>query len=170
MARNYPIDMNLAGPVNDNSRGANMSHRVKPSGKHGGGHHSAPPLEHRPSHSPQASSLPGSLGIIHDVRGHGSPQQGIPGIISTTTTSPETRHRLVSGIIDHVSEGHPPTGPVCEVMGHDATAYNTGMVHIRGSPFSSHHKHGEKEHLKHGEKGHLKEKKHIKGGGNPGHK
>jgi hypothetical protein len=154
----HPINLDLAGPVNDNSRAAAMSHRV------GGGREgkrSEPPMAHKASHSPQATGLPGALGIIHDVRGHGSPQHGIPGIIQTTTTSPENRARLVSGIIDRVSEGHHAMGPVCEVMGHDATAYNTGMVHLRGSPFSSHHKAGHKADLK--------AKGRVTGGANPGH-
>jgi hypothetical protein len=34
-----------------------------------------------------------------------------------------------------MAEGAHPSGPVHSVMGHDATAYNEGMVHIRGSHF-----------------------------------
>jgi hypothetical protein len=93
------------------------------------------PHEGKPSHSPQASSLPGSLPVILDVGRRGGAIHGIPGIISSTTTSPETRQRLVSGILDTSDHGAAPQGPVHAVMGHDATAYNSGMVHIRGSRF-----------------------------------
>lgn len=93
------------------------------------------PKEGKPSHSPQASSLPGSLPVILDVGRRGGAIHGIPGIISSTTTSPETRQRLVSGILDTSDHGAAPQGPVHAVMGHDATAYNSGMVHIRGSRF-----------------------------------
>lgn len=93
------------------------------------------PNEGKPSHSPQASSLPGSLPVILDVNRRGGSIVGIPGIISSTTTSPETRQRLVSGILDTSDRGAVPQGPVHTVMGHDATAYNSGMVHLRGSHF-----------------------------------
>jgi len=140
MARNYPIDMNLAGPVNDNSRSANMSHRVKPFGSAGKAgvsqKHMDAPKHHSTSHSPQATSLPGSLSIISNVMAHADVNRGIPGIIHSTTTSPETRSRLVAGIIASPMAGNAPQGPVSSVMGHDATAYNSGMVHLRGSPFS----------------------------------
>jgi len=84
---------------------------------------------------PQASSMPGQMGIIHDVRKPGKGAVGIPGIISSTTLGPEQRGRLVSGIIEHPMEGEHETGPVHKVMGVDATAYNTGMAHIAGSRF-----------------------------------
>ena len=93
------------------------------------------PHEGKPSHSPQASSLPGSLPVILDVGRRGGAIHGIPGIISSTTTSPETRQRLISGILDTSDRGAAPQGPVHTVMGHDATAYNSGMVHLRGSRF-----------------------------------
>jgi hypothetical protein len=93
------------------------------------------PHEGKPSHSPQASSLPGSLPVILDVSRRGGAIVGIPGIISSTTTSPETRQRLVSGILNVSDRGAAPQGPVHTVMGNDATAYNSGMVHIRGSHF-----------------------------------
>ena len=153
----HPINLDLAGPVNDNSRSANMSHRMGS----GSSRQSMTPMANKASRSPQATSLPGVPGVINDVSSRGSPQQGIPGIIATTTTSPELRQRLVSGIIDQVSVGHASAGPVSEVQGHDATAYNTGMAHIRGSPFTS--KSGG------GGKADLKAKNHVKGGANPGH-
>jgi len=93
------------------------------------------PKEGKPSSSPQASSLPGSLPVILDVSRRGGAIVGIPGIISSTTTSPETRQRLVSGILNVSDRGAAPQGPVHTVMGHDATAYNSGMVHIRGSHY-----------------------------------
>ena len=63
---------------------------------------------------------------------------GIPGIISSTSLGPEQRQRMVAGILTNPgSEGRHPTGAVHEVSGHDATAYNQGMAHIAGSPFTS---------------------------------
>jgi len=115
-------------PVADNVAHAKPA---KGSGKKG----MAVPNEGKPSHSPQASSLPGSLPVILDVGRRGGAIVGIPGIISSTTTSPETRQRLVSGILDMSDRGASAQGPVHAVMGHDATAYNSGMVHIRGSHF-----------------------------------
>jgi hypothetical protein len=99
------------------------------------------PKENSPSSSPQASSLPGSLTILKDPgNGGGRGVTGIPGIIGSTTTSPETRQRLVGGIIESLMKGAAPSGPVQAVEGHDSTAYNSGMAHIRGSPFTMHHK------------------------------
>lgn len=164
VSRNQPINLDRAGPVNDNSRSAAMSHRIGsgPARADGAQRKS---LDSKPSHmpsAPQATGLPGALGIISDPRSRGTPQQGIPGIISTTTTSPENRARLLNGIIDKVSEGRAgPEGPVSVALGHDATAYNTGMVHLRGSPFSSQHKTGQKADLK--------AKGRVTGGANPGH-
>jgi hypothetical protein len=77
--------------------------------------------------------MPGSLPIIHDMGKRHGGAHGIPGIISSTLTSPETRQRLVSGIIDTMIRGDAPAGPVHTVGGHDSTAYNAGMVHIAGS-------------------------------------
>ena len=85
--------------------------------------------------APPASSLPGSLGVIGDPMGGGKERMGIPGIISSTSLGPIQRQRLVSGIIENPMEGHAAAGPVHSVQGHDATAYNEGMVHIRGSHF-----------------------------------
>jgi len=90
----------------------------------------------RPSKmGPQATSMPGSMGIIHDVMKPGKGVVGVPGIISSTTLGPEVRHRLVSGIIDSPMGRSTDQGPVSKVAGHDATAYNAGMVHIAGSRF-----------------------------------
>ena len=75
------------------------------------------------------------MGIIENVRRGKDHNMGIPGIISSTSLGPEQRQRLVSGIIESPMGGHSVEGPVSKVMGHDATAYNEGMVHIRGSHF-----------------------------------
>jgi hypothetical protein len=85
--------------------------------------------------APPATSLPGSLGIIsHPSAGRDRPM-GIPGIITSTSLGPEQRQRLVQGIIADPMAGHFTQDAVHKVMGHDATAYNEGMVHIRGSSF-----------------------------------
>lgn len=108
-------------------------------------HHSKKGMAHRgqdvphhgkPSHNPQATSYP-MPGIIHDPSGKmGHGIHGVPGIISSTTTGNEVRGRLMLGVIEScISGGHAPDGPVHHAEGHDATAYNAGMVHIRGSPF-----------------------------------
>ena len=61
---------------------------------------------------------------------------GIPGIISSTSLGPEQRQRMVSGIIESPMGGvMDKSGAVHAILGHDATAYNAGMVHIRGSHF-----------------------------------
>jgi hypothetical protein len=133
-------------PVNDNKlhdkHADVMSH--KPAVHHASaGHHSMKKMDvpnaGKFDHSPQATSLPGSLPIIHNLHGRREGIHGVPGIISSTTTSPETRQRLVSGIIDSAVAGHAPSGPVSTVHGVDSTAYNSGMIHIRGSPFTTHH-------------------------------
>lgn len=118
----------LARPVADNTPHA--SHKTKAAGK-------GKTLSEKPSRSPQASSLPGSLPIIHDVGHRSGGIHGIPGIISSTLTSPETRQRLISGILDPMAGGMEAQGPVHTVMGHDATAYNRGfgMVHQAGSRY-----------------------------------
>ena len=87
--------------------------------------------------APPATSMQGSLGIIENTMSGGNRNRpvGIPGIISSTSLGPEQRQRLVAGIIESPMEGRGPSGPVHAVMGHDATAYNEGMVHLRGSPF-----------------------------------
>lgn len=86
--------------------------------------------------APTATSLQGSLGIIEHPSAGKVRHMGIPGIITSTSLGPEQRQRLVSGIIESgmAGEGH-AEGPVHAVMGHDSTAYNSGMVHIRGSQF-----------------------------------
>ena len=118
----------LPRPVQDNTPNAAHKRQAASKGK-------ALPNESKPSQSPQASSLPGSLTIIKDVGVRSGGIHGIPGIISSTLTSPETRQRLVSGILDPMSGSAAPQGPVHSVAGHDSTAYNAGSVHIRGSHF-----------------------------------
>jgi hypothetical protein len=90
----------------------------------------------RAGQAPPASSLMGSLGIISSPSGGRDRDVGIPGIITSTSLGPEQRQRLVAGIIESPmgGAGH-AEGPVHKVLGHDATAYNQGMVHIRGSHF-----------------------------------
>lgn len=84
--------------------------------------------------SPQASSMPGSLPIIKDAQKRSGAAHGVPGIINSTTTSPETRLRLIQGVLDlSHSAGSAEQGAVHTMLGHDSTAYNMGMVHIRGS-------------------------------------
>lgn len=98
---------------------------------HGGGAKSAVRGQ-----APAATSIQGSMGIIENVRKGRDHNMGIPGIISSTSLGPEQRQRLVGGIIESPMSGHmAPEGPVSKVMGHDATAYNEGMIHIRGSHF-----------------------------------
>lgn len=122
-------------PVNDN-----VSHSGHFPAKHGKEHGGAKiPTELKPSSFPQASSMPGSLPVIKDPHSKTGMAHGIPGIISSTTTSPETRQRLISGVLDlSQHDGTHTQGPVHTVMGHDSTAYNQGMVHLRGSPYTSH--------------------------------
>jgi len=85
--------------------------------------------------APPATSIQGSMGIIENVRAGKDHNMGIPGIISSTSLGPEQRSRLVSGIIESPMSGSNAEGPVSKVLGNDATAYNQGMVHIRGSHF-----------------------------------
>jgi hypothetical protein len=88
----------------------------------------------------QATALPAALGIINPHEMTKPRHMGIPGIIETTTEGAMTRARLVGGIIESpMSDGRAASGPVHDVMGHDATAYNAGMRHLPGSPFSSRH-------------------------------
>jgi hypothetical protein len=87
--------------------------------------------------APPATGLMGSMGIIENVRNGKDRNMGIPGIISSTSLGPDQRNRLVGGIIETmIQSGHPKEGPISTVQGHDATAYNEGMVHIRGSHFT----------------------------------
>ena len=116
----------LARPVADNTTHASHKHQAPAKGK---------TLSEKPSRSPQATSMPGSLPIIHDVGSRSGGIHGIPGIISSTLTSPETRQRLISGILDPMAGGASPQGPVHTVQGHSSTAYNMGMVHQAGSRF-----------------------------------
>ena len=90
----------------------------------------------RKGQAPPASSLNGSLGIIEHPSGGRDREMGIPGIITSTSLGPEQRQRMVSGIIESPMGGEmDKTGAVHAILGHDATAYNAGMVHIRGSHF-----------------------------------
>ena len=89
----------------------------------------------RRGQAPPATSLNGSMSIIEHPQ-HGKDRNvGIPGIISSTSLGPEQRSRLVSGIIESPMVGQSVEGPVHKIMGHDSTAYNEGMVHIRGSHY-----------------------------------
>ena len=86
--------------------------------------------------APPASTLQGSLGIIEHVSTGGKKQpMGIPGILTSTSLGPEQRQRLVSGIIESGMGGEAAEGPVHKILGHDSTAYNQGMIHLRGSSF-----------------------------------
>jgi len=107
-----------------------------PAPKHGGSvmaQHSG--LAARKGQAPPATSLMGSLGIIESPRKGKDHNLGIPGIISSTSLGPMQRQRLVSGIIETPMAGQAASGPVRNIMGHDATAYNEGMIHLRGSHF-----------------------------------
>jgi len=109
-----------------------------PSPKHPGGGmisaHGAKAAKH--GQAPPASTLPGALGIISNPSGGRDREIGIPGIISSTSLGPMQRQRLVAGIIESPMGGENYVGgAVHSVLGHDATAYNAGMVHIRGSHF-----------------------------------
>ena len=88
---------------------------------------------------PQASSLPGMMGIIQDVASGGNRDRarGVPGIITSTTLGPEVRQRLQKGIIESMmgGGGNGAEGPVTAAAGKDSTAYNAGMVHIAGSQY-----------------------------------
>ena len=136
--------MDRLGAVNDNRPAIEKRARQK-GGKaakdgvvHGAG--KAVPKAHQASHAPVATSLPGQLGILdlaHHMKGDMSP--GIPGIIRTTTTGSEIRHKLMSGIIDLGEHGRKADGAVHMVTGHDASAQNAGMRPIPGSPFAAHH-------------------------------
>ena len=137
------IDTMGPGMDNDAYRG-----KKEPKGHSGGAIHSAGKHHKKPHHSagadvmrqaghqgPQATSMPGAVGIIHDVMRPGKGAVGVPGIISSTTLGPEVRHRLVSGIIESPMAGEHASGPVQRVQGVDATAYNECMVHIAGSRY-----------------------------------
>ena len=98
-------------------------------------HHADVPRRGRPGEGPQATSMPGSVSVIHNVQKAGRGAHGVPGIISSTTLGPEVRHRLMEGIIVSAMGGSYEQGPISRVAGRDATAYNAGMAHIPGSRF-----------------------------------
>jgi len=124
----------MARPVSDDAKGGKKVASKSRAGKLMEGSSRVAVAKHE---GPQASTLPAMMGII-DPMSAGRPQRpGIPGLIHSTTLGPEQRQRLVSGIIETTMVGRGPEGPVHKVAGHDATAYNQGMVHIPGSPFSS---------------------------------
>ena len=101
-------------------------HLLSSHGAHAASHGQAPP----------ATSIVGSMSIIESPRKGKDHNLGIPGIISSTSLGPEQRQRLVGGIIESPIHGpESASGPVHAIMGHDSTAYNEGMVHIRGSHF-----------------------------------
>lgn len=89
----------------------------------------------RRGQAPPATSMVGSMHIIESPRKGKDHNLGIPGIISSTSLGPMQRQRLVSGIIESPMSGNAADGPVHKIMGHDATAYNEGMIHLRGSHF-----------------------------------
>ena len=107
-------------------------------GPHPGSHKDVP-RQGRVDQGPQASSLPGAMGIIQDVASGGNRDRvrGVPGIITSTTLGPEVRQRLQKGIIESLmgGDGHSAEGPVTAAAGHDSTAYNAGMIHQAGSRF-----------------------------------
>ena len=122
-----PVLDNVAGTMKHSGR--RHHHRVSAG--------QSAPHEHEASKGPIAVSLPGSLPILQTpgVGGNmkGEAIHGIPGIIGSTTTGNTVRRNLVAGILDPMSKGSAPSGPVHAVLGHDATAYNEGMIHIRGA-------------------------------------
>lgn len=124
----------MARPVSDDAKQGGK--KAAPKGRAGKMMEGSSRVAVAKHEGPQASSLPSMMGII-DPMTVGRPQNpGIPGLIHSTTLGPEQRQRLVSGIIETTMAGKEPEGPVHKVAGNDATAYNQGMVHIPGSPFS----------------------------------
>jgi len=106
-----------------------------PAAKHSGYSSKPSGQAARRGQAPPATSMVGSMHIIEHPQSGKERHGGIPGIISSTSLGPEQRSRLVSGIIESPMVGHSAGGPVHSVMGHDSTAYNEGMVHLRGSHF-----------------------------------
>jgi hypothetical protein len=94
------------------------------------------PHAHQASKEPQATSHP-MPGVIMNVHRPGKGSVGVPGIITSTTTGNEVRQRLMLGVIESPAgmKGQSAEGPLHKAMGHDATAWNSGMAHIAGSPF-----------------------------------
>lgn len=141
-----PVDLDLAGPVNDNR--ATLASRDKQKGpkgsKDGRVLAKGESMPHRMSNVPQASSMLGHMNIINDAGGRGTGRaHGIPGIITSTSLGPEQRTRLISGIIDLAESGHHDMeGPLHSVMGSDATAMNAGMRPIPGAVIRADHKGG----------------------------
>jgi len=89
----------------------------------------------RRGQAPPATSMVGSMHIIEHPQSGKERHGGIPGIISSTSLGPAQRSRLVSGIIECPMVGQAVGGAVHSIMGQDSTAYNEGMVHLRGSHF-----------------------------------
>lgn len=131
------VNLDRAGAVNDNA--AQLRKRASQHSKKGGVAHGAGkgvPNEHKASRQPVATSMPGQAHILDLAKEHGKDvDRGIAGIIRTTTTGPDVRHKLVSGILDMADQGRKADGPVHSVTGNDATARNAGMRPIPGSPY-----------------------------------
>lgn len=132
------VNLDRAGPVNDNA--AALKKRATQGGKkHGGVAHGAGqgvPHQGKPSHQPVATSMPGHAHILDLAHHHKADvNRGVAGIIRSTTTGPEVRGRLLSGILDLHDKGRKADGPLHAVSGHDATARNAGYRPIPGSPF-----------------------------------
>lgn len=90
----------------------------------------------RAGQAPPATSMMGTMGIIETPMAGREREMGIPGIITSTSLGPEQRQRLVGGIIESpMGASTEGTGPVHKILGHDATAYNEGMIHISGSHY-----------------------------------
>jgi hypothetical protein len=112
------------------------SGKIEAHGAHAAVHGQAPP----------ASTLPGQLGVITNPSAGKPRPMGIPGILSSTSLGPEQRSRMVAGILTNPgSEGRAQVDAVHSVSGHDATAYNQGMVHLRGSPYTASHHEGRRD-------------------------
>ena len=132
----HGVDLDRAGPVNDNRPDVIQRAHQKSGKKSKDGRVEGPgvALPRQQSHFPQATGLPGSLMIIENAGRGRDRVHGIPGILSTTSLGPEQRRKLISGIIDLSEHGRRADGPVHQVSGHDATAMNAGMRPIPGAP------------------------------------